>query len=55
MGELRAYETRVKMSRLNQSDEEYFASVEDTEGFWLLDNGWDYDEEVLRAGEEWKK
>ena len=55
VGELRAYETRVKMSRLNQSDEEYFASVEDTEGFWLLDNGWDYDEEVLRAGEEWKK
>ena len=53
--ELRAYETRVKMSRLNQSDEEYFAAIEDEEGFWLLDNGWDYDEEVLRAGEEWKK
>ena len=55
VGELRAYETRVKMSRLNQSDEEYFASAEEAEGFWLLDNGWEYDEEVLRAGEEWKK
>ena len=43
------------MSRLNQSDEEYFASAEEAEGFWLLDNGWEYDEEVLRAGEEWKK
>ena len=28
VGELRAYETRVKMSRLNQSDEEYFASAQ---------------------------
>ncbi len=53
--ELRAYETRIKMSRLNKSDEEYFAEIEDEEGFWLLDNGWDYDEEVLRAGEEWRK
>ena len=53
--ELRAYETRVKMSRLNQSDEEYFAAIEDEEGFWLLDNGWEYDEDVLRAGEEWGK
>ena len=55
VAELRAYETRVKMSRLNKSDEEYFASVEDEEGFWLLDNGWEYDEDVLRAGEEWRK
>lgn len=55
IAELRAYETRVKMSRLNKSDEEYFASIEDEEGFWLLDNGWDYDEDILRAGEEWKK
>ena len=53
--ELRAYETRVKMGRLNQSDEEYFAAIEDEEGFWLLDNGWEYDEDVLRAGEEWRK
>lgn len=52
--ELRAYETRVKMSRLNKSNEEYFASIEDEEGFWLLDNGWEYDEEILRAGEEWR-
>lgn len=50
--ELRAYETRRKMARLAMSDEEYFASAEDEEGFWLLDNGWDYDEGVLRAGEE---
>ena len=55
VAELRAYETRIKMGRLNQSDEEYFASIEDEEGFWLLDNGWEYDEEILRAGEEWKK
>ena len=53
--ELRAYETRIKMSHLNKSDEEYFAEIEDEEGFWLLDNGWEYDEEILRAGEEWKK
>ena len=55
VAELRAYETRKKLSHLNQSDEEYFAAIEDEEGFWLLDNGWEYDEEVLRAGEEWKK
>ena len=55
VAELRAYETKEKMKRLSQSDEEYFASIEDEEGFWLLDNGWDYDEEVLRAGEEWGK
>ncbi len=55
VAELRAYETKVKMSRLSQSDEEYFAQIEDEEGFWLLDNGWDYDEDVLRAGEEWGK
>ena len=52
--ELRAYETKKKLSRLSMSDEEYFASVEDEEGFWLLDNGWEYDEDVLRAGEEWR-
>ncbi len=50
--ELRAFETRRKMARLTMSDEEYFASAEDEEGFWLLDNGWEYDEDVLRAGEE---
>ena len=55
VADLRAYETRKKMSRLNKSDEEYFAEIEDEEGFWLLDNGWEYDEDVLRAGEEWKK
>ena len=55
VAELRAYETRVKMGRLNKSDEEYFAEIEDEEGFWLLDNGWEYGEDVLRAGEEWKK
>ena len=55
VAELRAYETRVKMSRLGMSDEEYFAGIEDEEGFWLLDNGWEYDEDVLRAGEEWRK
>ena len=52
VAELRAYETRIKMSRLNKSDEDYFASVGDEEGFWLLDNGWEYDEDILRAGEE---
>ncbi|MBQ1575495.1 MAG: hypothetical protein IIZ83_00915 [Oscillospiraceae bacterium] len=55
VSELRAYETRKKLSHLHQSDEEYFASIEDEEGFWLLDNGWEYDEDVLRAGEEWKE
>ena len=55
VAELRAYETRVKMSRFNKSDEEYFAEIEDEEGFWLLDNGWEYDEDILRAGEEWSK
>lgn len=55
VAELRAYETRRKMSHLNKTDEEYFAMIEDEEGFWLLDNGWEYDEDVLRAGEEWKK
>ena len=55
LAELRAYETKVKMKRLSQSDEEYFSAIEDEEGFWLLDNGWDYDEDVLRAGEEWGK
>lgn len=54
VSDLRAYETRVKMGRLNQSDEEYFAGIEDEEGFWLLDNGWEYDEEILRSREEWE-
>ena len=53
--ELRAYETRKKLSHLNKSDEEYFAEIEEEEGFWLLDNGWEYDEDILRAAEEWKK
>ena len=55
ISDLRAYETKKKLALLSKSDEEYFASIEDEEGFWLLDNGWEYDEDVLRAGEEWKK
>ena len=53
--ELRAYETRRKMSRLTETDEEYYARIDSEESFWLLDNGWEYDEELLRAGEEWTK
>ncbi len=53
--ELRAYETRRKMSRLTETDEEYFARIDSEESFWLLDNGWEYDDEVLRAGEERRK
>ena len=55
LSELRAYETRKKLRHLHQSDEEYFASIEEEEGFWLLDNGWEYGEDVLKAGEEWRK
>ena len=51
VAELRAYETREKMKRFAQDDEEYFASAEDSEGFWLLDNGWEYDDGVFADAE----
>lgn len=51
VADLRAYETREKMKRFAQDDEEYFASAEDNEGFWLLDNGWEYDEGVFGEAE----
>ena len=54
LAELRAYETRRKMKRLTETDEEYFERIENEESFWLLDNGWEYDEEILKAAEEWK-
>lgn len=41
---LRAYETRVKMSRLN--DEDY--DTEKEQVFWLLDHGWTDDEDKLK-------
>ena len=33
------------------SDEEYFADVEDDEGFWLLDKGWEYADGTFGDGE----
>lgn len=46
---LRAYETRVKMSRLNEED-----SDEDKEQvFWLLDHGWTDDEDKLKNAKKY--
>ena len=52
VGELRAYETRKKLGKLGMSDEEYFATVENDEGFWLLDNGWEYEDGVFASDGE---
>lgn len=51
VAELRAYETRVKMRRLTETEEEYQARVENEESFWLLDNGWEYDDAVFMSAE----
>lgn len=47
VSELRAYETRLKMQRFTQSNEDYFDTLTDG-GFWLLDNGWTNDEEIFK-------
>ena len=49
--ELRAYETRKKLSRvkpdvpIEEGDED---EDEDFEGYWLLDRGWTYDTDDLK-------
>ena len=49
--ELRAYETRKKLSRIKpdvpieEGEEDEDA---DFEGYWLLDRGWEHDESVFR-------
>ena len=49
--ELRAYETRKKLSRvkpdvpIEEGDED---EDEDFEGYWLLDRGWENDESIFR-------
>ena len=49
--ELRAYETRKKLSRvkpdvpIEEGDEDEDA---DFEGYWLLDRGWENDESIFR-------
>jgi len=49
--ELRAYETRLKLSRLKpdvQIEEGDEDEDEDFEGYWLLDRGWEHDESVFK-------
>lgn len=49
--ELRAYETRKKLSRIKpdvpieEGDEDEDA---DFEGYWLLDRGWEHDESIFK-------
>ena len=49
--ELRAYETRLKLSRIKpdvpieEGDED---EDEDFEGYWLLDRGWEHDESIFK-------
>ena len=52
--ELRAYETKIKMERFASKNEDYFAAVEDETSFWLVDNGWQFNEEAARGEEESK-
>ena len=49
--ELRAYETRLKLSRIKpdvQIDEGEEDEDEDFEGYWLLDRGWENDESAFK-------
>ncbi|MBQ9685723.1 MAG: hypothetical protein IJV41_04120 [Oscillospiraceae bacterium] len=48
--ELRAYETRIKLER-NMRDE-ITDEDEDFEGFWLVDRGWAYDENLITKAEK---
>ncbi len=49
--DLRAYETRIKLSRIKpdvpieEGEEDEDA---DFEGYWLLDRGWENDEEIFK-------
>lgn len=49
--ELRAYETRLKLSRIKpdvQIEEGEADEDEDFEGYWLLDRGWEHDESIFK-------
>ena len=49
--ELRAYETRLKLSRIKpdvQIKEGEADEDEDFEGYWLLDRGWENDESAFK-------
>ena len=49
--ELRAYETRKKLSRIKpdvQIEEGEEDEDADFEGYWLLDRGWEHDESVFK-------
>lgn len=49
--ELRAYETRLKLSRIKPDvpiEEGSEDEDADFEGYWLLDRGWENDESVFR-------
>ncbi len=49
--ELRAYETRKKLSRVKPDvpiEEGEPDEDEDFEGYWLLDRGWENDESIFR-------
>lgn len=49
--ELRAYETRLKLSRIKpdvQIEEGEEDEDEDFEGYWLLDRGWENDESAFK-------
>ena len=49
--ELRAYETRLKLSRIKpdvQIEEGEADEDEDFEGYWLLDRGWENDESAFK-------
>lgn len=51
IGELRAYETRKKLSRIKpdvQIEEGEEDEDADFEGYWLLDRGWEHDESVFK-------
>ena len=48
--DLRAYETRIKLERSMR--DEITDEDEAFEGFWLLDRGWAYDEDLISQAEE---
>ena len=54
--ELRAYETRLKLSRIKpdvQIEEGEADEDEDFEGYWLLDRGWEISEDAMEKGKLW--
>ena len=47
LSDLRKYETRIKMQRLNEEE-----CDEDASPFWLLDRGWEDDPDIFKTDDD---